>query len=72
MSPKGPPSIFFFIFCNQLEFHKARRVLPFQFWALDMAPTLAVLGLLELEEANPKITDSRSHISQLGWGCDND
>ena len=31
MSPKGPPSIFFFIFCNQLEFRKARRVPPFQF-----------------------------------------
>ena len=27
MSPKGPPFNFFKIFCNQLEFHKARRVL---------------------------------------------
>ena len=27
-SPKGSPSIFF-IFCNRLEFHKARRVPPF-------------------------------------------
>ena len=26
MSPKGPPFNFFKIFCNQLEFHKARRV----------------------------------------------
>ena len=26
MSPKGPPSNFLKIFCNQLEFHKARRV----------------------------------------------
>ena len=26
MSPKGPPFNFFQIFCNQLEFHKARRV----------------------------------------------
>ena len=26
MSPKGSPFIFFQIFCNQLEFHKARRV----------------------------------------------
>ena len=25
MSPKGPPFSFFLIFCNQLEFHKARR-----------------------------------------------
>ena len=41
------PSIFF-MFCNKLEFHKARRVPPFQFWALDMAPTLAVLGLLKV------------------------
>ena len=39
------PLHFFFIFCNQLEFHKARRVPHFQFRALDMAPTLAVLGL---------------------------
>ena len=30
MSPNGPLH-FFFIFCNQLEFHKARRVPPFQF-----------------------------------------
>ena len=29
--PKGSPLQFFFIFCNQLEFHKARRVPPFQF-----------------------------------------
>ena len=43
--PQRVPLQFFFIFCNQLEFHKARRVPPFQFWALDMAPTLAVLGL---------------------------
>ena len=35
---KGSPLHFLKIFCNQLEFHKARR-------ALDMAPTLAVLGL---------------------------
>ena len=46
IAPKGPPFIFFSFFCNQLEFHKARRVPPFQFWALDMAPILAVLGLL--------------------------
>ena len=31
MSPKGPPFIFSFIFCNQLEFHKARRVPLFNF-----------------------------------------
>ena len=43
-SPKGSPSIFLII-CNQLEFHKARRVPLLQFWALDIAPTLAVLGL---------------------------
>ena len=30
-SLKGPPSIFF-IFCNQLEFHKAQRVPPFTFF----------------------------------------
>ena len=29
--PKGSPLQFFFIFCYQLEFHKARRVPPFQF-----------------------------------------
>ena len=46
--PKGSPLQFFFIFCNQLEFHKAGRVLTFQFWALDMAPTLAVLGLFSI------------------------
>ena len=43
--PKGCLLQFFFIFCNQLEFHKARRVPHFQFWALDMAPTWAVPGL---------------------------
>ena len=42
---KGSPFIIF-IFCNQLEFHKAWRVPLFQFWALDMVLTLAVLGLL--------------------------
>ena len=31
MSPKGPPFDFFQIFCNQLEFHKARRVPLFNF-----------------------------------------
>ena len=30
-SSKDPPSIFF-IFCNQLEFHKAQRVPPFTFF----------------------------------------
>ena len=29
--PKGSPLHFFFIFCSQLEFHKAQRVPPFQF-----------------------------------------
>ena len=38
----------FLIFCNQLEFHKAQRVPLLQFWALDIAPTLAVPGLLLL------------------------
>ena len=38
---QGFPLIFF-IFCNQLEFHKAQRVPLLQFCALDIAPTLAV------------------------------
>ena len=32
-SPKGSPQ-FFFIFCNQLEFHKARKVPPFTILSL--------------------------------------
>ena len=39
-------SLIFFIFCNQLEFHKVQRVPLSQFWALDIAPTLAVPCLL--------------------------
>ena len=34
MSPKGPPFNFFFIFCNQLEFHKARRAPRFSILSL--------------------------------------
>ena len=48
---------FFSFFCNQLEFHKARRGPPFQFWASDMAPTLAVLGLF-----HPVVVDSTKAV----------
>ena len=44
--PQKAPLQFFFIFCNQLEFHKARRVPLLQLSPLDIAPTLAVLGML--------------------------
>ena len=42
MSPKGPP----FNFLQPAGVSQNPKGPPFKFWALDMAPTLAVLGLL--------------------------
>ena len=43
MSPKGPPSIFL-NFLQPAGVSQSPKSPPFQFCALDMAPTLAVLG----------------------------
>ena len=48
--------IFFQNFQNQLEFHKAQRVPLLQFWALDIAPTLAVPGLFQIK--GPRVPKS--------------
>ena len=44
-SPKGPPLIFFSYFATNWSFTRHKGSLLLQFWALDIAPTLAVPGL---------------------------
>ena len=44
-SLKGPPFIFFSNFSQPAGVSQSPKGPPFKFWALDMAPTLAVLGL---------------------------
>ena len=45
MSPKGPPFNFFKNFLQPAGVSQSPKGPPFKFRALDMAPTLAVLGL---------------------------
>ena len=45
MSPKGPPSFFFWNFATNWSFTKPKGPLFLQFWASDIAPILAVPGL---------------------------
>ena len=48
MSPKGPPFNFFKNFLQPAGVSQSPKGPSFKFWALDMAPTLAVLGLFPL------------------------
>ena len=49
MSPKGSPLQFFKNFLQPAGVSQSPKGSPFKFWALDMAPTLAVLVLFSVD-----------------------